>query len=224
MFLSRVEIASKDFKKMRGLTHLGAYHDWVEKSFPSEIEQGIRRRHLWRIDHLAGKDYLLVVSEDKPDLVQLEAHGVLGSAKTKEYDAFLDKIQVGQIFRFRLTANPTYAVAQPGEKRSKIYPHITVDQQKKWLLDRSERLGFEFLEQETDIDDGNEQLTLEIVERNWEVLRRKSGQRTIKLSSVSFEGFLKVTDLEKFKIALTEGIGREKAFGMGLLTVIPMRM
>jgi CRISPR system Cascade subunit CasE len=38
---------------------------------------------------------------------------------------------------------------------------------------------------------------------------------------VSFEGTLVVSDLVRFKETLATGIGREKAFGMGLLTVIP---
>ena len=36
------------------------------------------------------------------------------------------------------------------------------------------------------------------------------------------EGILEITDLKKFKNAMISGIGREKAYGMGLLTVIPM--
>ena len=219
MFLSRVEIASGDFKKMRGLTHLGAYHDWVERSFPEEIAQGLRLRHLWRIDRLANRDYLLVVSERKPDLELMERHGVQGSAMTKNYDFFLDTLTLGRIYRFRLTANPTYAVVQPGQKSSKVYPHITADQQRRWLLERQEKLGFEFLKQETSL---GMQPSFEIVERDWKNLKRKQGRRNIKLSCVSFEGALKITDVDKFRVALTEGIGREKAFGMGLLTAIPL--
>ena len=60
------------------------------------------------------------------------------------------------------------------------------------------------------------------MERDWKNLKRKQGKRNIKLSCVSFEGALKITDVDKFRVALTEGIGREKAFGMGLLTAIPL--
>lgn len=34
MYLSRVEIDTKNRKKMRDLTHVGVYHAWVEDSFP----------------------------------------------------------------------------------------------------------------------------------------------------------------------------------------------
>ena len=50
MYLSRVEINFDNHRRIRDLTHLGAYHNWVEQSFPEEIEQHIRNRPLWRID------------------------------------------------------------------------------------------------------------------------------------------------------------------------------
>ena len=55
MYLSRVQIDTDNRQKMRNLTHLAAYHDWVERSFPQEIARGERTRKLWRIDHLNGK-------------------------------------------------------------------------------------------------------------------------------------------------------------------------
>ena len=36
---------------------------------------------------------------------------------------------------------------------------------------------------------------------------------------MAFEGRLKVEDADVFKDALVNGIGREKAYGMGLLTI-----
>ena len=50
MYLSRVEIDFANRKKIKDLSHLGAYHSWVEESFPWEIAKGCRLRHLWRVD------------------------------------------------------------------------------------------------------------------------------------------------------------------------------
>ena len=87
MYLSRVEIDVLDRRKIRDLTHLGAYHNWVETSFPDEISQDIRSRKLWRIDKINDHLYLLVVSEGKPDLngvryqsMRSECHGDSSSA------------------------------------------------------------------------------------------------------------------------------------------------
>lgn len=46
------------------------------------------------------------------------------------------------------------------------------------------------------------------------------GGRPVSLLSVTFEGFLTVTDADLFRCTLTEGIGRGKAYGMGMLTVV----
>lgn len=37
MYLSRVQVNTNDHQIFKHLTHLGAYHDWVERSFPREI-------------------------------------------------------------------------------------------------------------------------------------------------------------------------------------------
>lgn len=208
MYLSRVEIDDNNRQKIKDLTHLGAYHNWVESSFPGEVAQNKRLRHLWRIDRLKGRRYLLIVSQEKPDLVKLQRYGVANTAMTKDYQTFMRKIQNGSVMRFRLVANPTYRTD------GKVYPHITVEQQKNWLLARTEKAGFKIP------TDQSENYSFDIVSRDWPVLYHK---RRIRLSRVAFEGELRVTDASKLRSALTNGIGREKAYGMGMLTVIPLR-
>ena len=205
MYLSRVEIDTKNRRKIKDLIHLGAYHNWVEQSFPDEIKKSERNRHLWRIDRLNGHDYLLIFSEQKPNEHSLERYGVENTAEIKDYNPFLNKLMDGQILRFRLTANPTH------RHDGKVLPHVTIEYQKKWLLDKAKQSGFDLNEEQFDI-----------VNREYSPLYKKEN-RHVNLSKVSFEGILKITDLNKFKQSLVSGIGREKAFGMGLLTVIPVK-
>ncbi|MFB9768754.1 type I-E CRISPR-associated protein Cas6/Cse3/CasE [Lactiplantibacillus modestisalitolerans] len=222
MYLSRVEVDTQNRHKTQTLTHLGAYHNWVEQSFPKEVATGERQRHLWRIDQLGAKRYLLVLSPEKPDLKALETYGVPGTAATKSYDEFIDQLQQGQILRFRLTANPTHTIYDhPDQRQGRIVPHITVAQQSKWLVDRAERAGFELLEQPASVFEKNElRKAFSVIEREWPILRKKKS-RALRLSRVTFEGQLRITDLDVFKTILTNGIGREKAYGMGLMTVLP---
>lgn len=224
MYLSRVEIDVNNRQKTKDLTHLGTFHNWVEQSFPAEVKAGKRRRHLWRIDPLNGKQYLLVLSEEAPDLTQLATYGVAGTAVTKSYDPFLASIQKGQVMQFRLTANPTYAIKQPGKKQPRIVPHITIAQQRQWLVGKAEKSGFQLIEKETVNNiEAADNRAFDVISRDWPVLRRKpdQGGRGGRLSRVTFEGFLRVVNVATFKQALINGIGREKAFGMGLMTVIP---
>lgn len=215
MYLSRVEIDLKNRRKTYDLSHLGAYHNWVESCFPRYQDENNRPRNLWRIDVLNGRSYLLLLSTQKPNLEELSKYGVSGTAVTKEYDDFLNKLYLGEILRFCLTANPSRKISVPGQRQGRIMPHITIAQQKKWFLDRTDVNGFKVLEDQENYPQ------FDIVNREWKLLRHK-GSGTARLSCVTFEGVLKITDLEKFKKAMIKGIGREKAYGMGLLTVIPM--
>ena len=70
MYISRVELDIYNRQKIRDLTHLGAYHNWVEQSFREE--SGVRSRKLWRLDKINDKKYLLLVSGEKPDFKLLE--------------------------------------------------------------------------------------------------------------------------------------------------------
>lgn len=207
MYLSRVEIDVNNRQKTKELSHLGAFHNWVEKCFPDEISKKERLRHLWRIDILNGRKYLLLLSEDKPNLNRLAEFGVEKTAETKDYQPFLNNLSDNQMLRFRLTANPTYRT------NGKVYPHITVNQQKEWLLDRAEKAGFTILKGE----DGS--ANFDITSRDWPILYHK---RRVRLSRVAFEGVLMIKDVEKIRETLIHGLGREKAYGMGLLTVIPL--
>ena len=209
MYISRVEIDVNNRAKIKDLSHVGAIHNWVERAFPKEILQHNRTRKLWRIDNLGGKEYLLIVSPAAPDISVLEIYGVKGSGSTKEYSKFLDGIGVGLRAKFRVTLNPVIAVSEGEGKRGKIKPHVTVEHQKKFLLDRAEKNGFHLAENEFDI-----------VERTYVTLK-KEGERPLGLSKVTYEGVLTVTDPDRFKLTLTEGFGKKKAYGFGLMTIIP---
>lgn len=213
MYLSRVQIDDRNRQKIKTLNQLQAYHGWVENCFP-ENDRHHSPRRLWRTDYLDGKRYLLILSATKPALSALEKYGVEGSAASKDYDRYVDSLKEGQIMRFRLTANPVHRVTVPGQKQGHIYPHVTIDQQKKWLLDRCAKNGFAIVDNEAG------EPSFDVVERDHPVLTHK-GQHRVRLSRVSFEGLLKITDLAQFKQTLRSGLGREKAYGMGLLTVIP---
>lgn len=221
MYLSRIQIDSKNRQKIRSLSHLGAYHDWVEQSFPQELTSGIRKRHLWRLDPLNGHQYLILLSEDKPDAKLLMRYGIEETVESRDYDPLLTRLKNGQILRFRITANPTHVVPQEGTARGKVFPHVTISQQRQWLVKMAEKSGFEILKREEAIQTENDdQLLFDVVKRDRPVLMRKGG-RSVHLSRVTFEGILTVTDVLKFKAMLTHGLGREKAYGMGLMTVIP---
>ncbi len=208
MYLSRVEIDSANRRYMQSLNHLGAYHNWVEQAFPDEVKSGKRSRKLWRIDHLAGKKYLLLVSETEPDCEQMEAYGVKGSFVCKDYDPLLSSVRQGDRYRFRLTLNPVRSVMEDGAKRGKVYPIYAEADQRKFFLDRASKHGFQVEEDQ-----------FLIVERGEETLRKKEKEGTDLVKAV-YEGRLTVEEPVRFVDLLCHGMGREKAYGFGMMTVI----
>ena len=89
------------------------------------------------------------------------------------------------------------------------------DRLKDWLFKRMVPNGFEITRNDFDM------YNVDMVSQKTVALYHK-GCKPINLKQVTYEGILKITDLDKFKAALKQGIGREKAYGIGLITVIPI--
>lgn len=210
MYLSRVEIDYKDRLTSKELNHLGAFHNWVEQSFPKELEQNKRSRKLWRIDNLQNRSYLLVLSEEKPDLNMLEKYGVKGTGETKDYEEFLNSLKDGDRMRFRVVLNTTISKSDRSLKRGKVYPLTTEEDQIKYILDRSGKNGFKLNPND-----------FYLVKSGFEKVL-KHGEKKLELIKAEFQGELTIMDKDKFKETLTKGIGKKKAYGFGMMTVIPM--
>lgn len=206
MYLSRAELDPARRSTMMALVSPQKFHGAVENSFP-----GGRRRRLWRLDRLGEKLYLLLLSEDEPDLTGLcEQFGTGARPETRCYDPLLERITPGSLWTFRLTANPTCSEKNPADRmaRGTLKPCYLEVEQEKWLLTQAEKHGFR-------IPDGAFQVT---GKQTYHFL--KKGRRSVTLLAVTYEGILQVTDPEKFREMLCHGVGRGKAYGLGLMTIL----
>ncbi len=209
MYLSRMVLDVQNRRTMQAFVNPNLFHGAVESAFCGE-----RKRNLWRIDTLNGQYYLLLLSEEKPDLSDaVKQFGYADTSpawQTKAYEMLLDRITDESIWQFRLTANPTKACkSSTSDSRGKVHAHVSVQHQKNWLLQRAERCGFSLSEED-----------FTVVHTRWYQFRKGNSNHMVSLLSVTYEGILTVTDKERFRKTLIEGIGREKAYGMGLLTVV----
>lgn len=205
MYLSRVMLNMKNRNTIKAFNSPNIFHGAVESCFNGE-----RKRNLWRIDSLNGQLYILILSEDIPDLDSFcRQFGYDdGLQQTKSYDSLLNRISDGGRWRFRITANPTKSIFEKDSgKRGKVTSLVNIDEQKKWLVEKSEKNGFSL-----------EANSFDVVQKKW-LCFYKNGGNKISLLSVTYEGFLTVNNSEFFKNAILNGIGREKAYGMGLLTI-----
>ncbi len=132
----------------------------------------------------------------------------------------------GQRFKFKLLANPTKKIgtilkskrmALPAEtlknspgrhgKRVPVPSHQLAD----WLIQRANENGFKLYEDSLEIIPGYANFSKGLPEHS----------RTYRLRSVRYQGILEVTDPQRFRKAVTAGIGPGKGFGFGLLSLTP---
>ena len=200
MYLSRVKLNTARTETMRALAAPNRFHGAIELSDEE------RTRKLWRLDTLKGEKYLLILTEGALNFTSVaEQFGYDDSYESKVYDSLLERITEGSRWQFRLVANPTIQ----NKKKGKVLAHITTEHQENWFKNRAGKNGFELKDDEWLVTGSK-----------WYMFRKKrNSPNTVKFLAATYEGILTVTDVDAFKNALINGIGREKAYGMGLLTI-----
>ena len=204
MYLSRIKLDTSRTETMRALASPSVFHGAIESADRERL------RKLWRLDTLYGEQILLILSENKIDLSSVaEQFGYDSSFESKIYDGLLERITNGSRWHFRLKANPTVQKYDDKKGRGKVLAHITTAYQGEWLKKQAEKNGFSLADEEWLVTGSR-----------WYVFKKNRNNRNrVKMLAATYEGILTVTDAEAFRNALTKGIGREKAFGMGMLTV-----
>lgn len=204
MYLSRVLLDISKRKTQIALASPNKFHGAVEDAFSDN-----RERNLWRIDTLRENTYLLLLSVSKPDLSHVaEQFGYPGTyTESKEYDRLLERIKEESIWHFRLVANPVHNIKNENG-RGKVVAHVSEKYQIEWLNSQAEKNGFHLLPDTTFVK-----------ESNWMIFKKRNVTQKVRILAVTFEGILRVENVDAFRGALINGIGRGKAYGMGLLTI-----
>ncbi len=115
-----------------------------------------------------------------------------------------------QVFRFRLTANPTKRLKGDGKKDGSRVGLLREEEQTAWLKRKGQLNGFLPLEVE---------ITRQTQPPGW---KEENGRRhRLTFQVVRFDGLLQVVDPGLFHAALLNGIGSGKGFGLGMLSLIP---
>jgi len=120
-----------------------------------------------------------------------------------------------QHYRFEVVVNPVKCGAirfndQGKKKKGKIIPLKNREEIAQWFIDKSiNNWGFETSSEHLDVQDIG-------------VKKFRKGSNEVVQAQAKLEGRLKVTDKEKFINSFQLGIGRGKAFGCGLLQIVPL--
>ncbi|MFF5407829.1 type I-E CRISPR-associated protein Cas6/Cse3/CasE [Streptomyces misionensis] len=256
MFLTRFRVNTARPGARRLLSSPQAMHAAVMSSFPTLLPTDTPAsggpRVLWRLDHTARAEVMLyIVSPDRPDLTHLvEQAGWPAAAaanpadpgwQSRPYGPLLDRLNTGDQWAFRLTANPVHHARRKDDEPTKRTAHITPTHQMRWLLQRQETCGFHVLEKPDAkrlLPDGTTHTKqphhgdrYELTVHNTRPLAftkhhttspRADRRPPVSLLTVTFDGHLEVTDPQALRRALTQGIGKAKAYGCGLLTLAPL--
>lgn len=207
MYFSRVPLDVSKRKTQIAMVSPNKFHGAVEDAFSEK-----QARNLWRIDKLRGEFYLLIVSAAKPDLSGIAAQFGYEDdcGESREYDELLKRIEKGSVWHFRLAANPVHSI-KGEKKRGKVVAHISEKYQLEWLDNQAAKRGFRILPD-----------AVYVAETNWQIFTKRNYSQKVRILEVVFEGKLCVEDADVFRETLVNGIGREKAYGMGMLTVVGM--
>ena len=226
MFLTKIEL---DPARRLARKYLGSpqvMHAVVLKATEGDDGDG-PGRVLWRVDGRARGTTasLYLLSPSEPDCSQIiQEAGTAGEqARTLDYSPFLERLGAGQQWAFRLAANPSYSASRGPGARGKRFGHVTVEQQRQWLVARAPGYGFEL----APVDDEGADTSVVVVRRERPVFGRENPTRRardrVTINRTVYEGVLRVTDAEALRRALVAGIGRSKAYGCGLMTLARVR-
>ena len=200
MYLSKVELDTKKRETSRALYDRGKLHSILEDCFPGE-----RQHPLWRLEANQGSYSLIILSNDKPDFESLYLRIGRGIGKTIDYTPFLTMVcDEGRILNYLISFNPV--ICKNGSriplnlKRTTNRNYCAED----WLKDRLEKNGAK---------------VLEAFSKDSGTVRIKEGKGRIFIAT--YQGRLVITDPARFRNVLENGLGHAKAFGCGLISVLP---
>lgn len=185
-------------------------HRTIMSAFPTPLPKN--ERVLFRIENVTSDNQpvILVQSFHKPDWVaiQFKFTGYFAQQPVeKKVDSI--KIQNGQIYRFRLRANPSKRVFYQNTNKSQRISLFTENARKEWLMRKAENCGFELLADSIVIRDAPYRMFF--------IPKEEKTHKAI-LNIVDYDGLLKIINPILFLDSVWRGIGPAKAWGCGLLS------
>ena len=163
-------------------------------------------RILYRLDNNDNNEYIIyVLSNDKPDYTGfIESYGwprldYDKQVQTMDFNKVLKSLHNGMKIAFTLKANTAFRAADTG----RIVYISSIENKMNWLRKKFESCA--------DYDDNN------VIIIGTGVEHAKSD-----MNYAVFQGIMTITNVNDFRELMLNGIGRNKAFGMGLITIAPI--
>ncbi len=184
------------------------WHKAVWEAFPGHADD--QRQFLTRIDQIAGRYRLYIVSDWEPQPPDWWPE----PSRTWRVRTIPASFFSHSRYAFQLRANPTRKVVKldasgqptPNGRRE---PLRTREELVQWMVRKGAQGGFAV-----------EEATLRIVPSGRQYFRK--GSAVGLHSAVDYRGALRVTDAVLFEQSFRKGIGPAKGYGFGLLILAPL--
>ncbi|WP_405650515.1 type I-E CRISPR-associated protein Cas6/Cse3/CasE [Streptomyces sp. RK9] len=208
---------SRDVRRdLNGTEAAVGLHRRLMTLFPSHAGKDARARFgvLFRVEDTPTGVHILLQSTHEPDLGQLPTG--YGKADARSLDTLLGALRPGLTLHYRCVAS---AVRKPGATTRRLYnlpavvPLHGADAD-EWWLRQADTAGLKPLTHHSH--------PLEAA-RGTRTPQNAPQQQRIQHARTQFDGTAAITDPELLRTKITDGIGRGKAYGCGLLTIAPAR-
>ncbi len=222
MLLHRIHLNLRCREARRDLSDPYQLHSTLCRAFSPPEGKCPEGEFLWRLEpetDSSGYPRILLQSRRKPNWAGVAVEGWLAKADPA-IDLIerlkLDSLKIGQRFRFRLRANPCV------KRNCKRLGLLRLEEQEAWVERKGFQHGFSLPRLASFDFQQSPQERIDVRVSQAQMIRGKQHDGNgIRIYSVLYDGFLSVTDPEKFQEALRTGIGHGKAMGLGLLSVVP---
>ena len=206
MYLTRLTLNANHPRTKSELAHPYELHRTICKGF----EDPPNARILFRPDtDSPGLVHVIVQSLVVPNWSRLDVAPKYLKDVDEPKEIALAGLAEGMALKFRLRCRPSKRITEEGHpehgKRKSLKER---DEIFAWLWRKAEESGFKV--QDVAFD-----------RVYWH--DSKEGKQEKPLGGVQFDGVLLVTDPGKLREAVANGIGTQKAFGFGLLSLAPIR-
>ena len=211
MFLTQLKLSTQDMIDLR-IKDDYAVHKIVYSLFPEEEKE---RNRILYVDKEVRKDHrvLWILSQIEP---QMKFEKEKMQTKPVSED-FLNHKR----YSFEIVLNPVKKSKESGKLVAIRIPPKTKENENlqerakellDWFFQKAEQNGF-----------APDQEKLQFLPKPTQTFSQKDHkEQTVVHNKVLFSGTLTVTDPERFRQAFEQGIGKAKAFGFGLLQLVPI--
>lgn len=199
MYLSKISLDLRTASARQSLHDCGDMHRNVQKLFSTSREDaGV----LYRVYSDKTGSYIYIQSKRAPAETEDSLNNGMRITAIRNISALESSFSKGRRLGFNLLTAPCKKISDGVSKNSRRRILRTPDERIQWLMKKGSDNGFVVLAAE---------------ETDGELLYSRKKSNEMYLHTTIFTGLLQISDVERFTQIWRQGIGPEKAYGLGML-------